>query len=64
MGFGALQTWCSWSQFCQHNRDCNVLQSPEFGSLLLVTPGKLHELSFAILLILEIPGYLFKVSAV
>lgn len=35
---------------------CTVLQSPEFGSLLLVTPGKLHELSFAVLLILEIPG--------
>lgn len=43
-------------------RDCNVLWPSEFGSLLLVTPGRPHELSFAVLLILEIPGFLLKES--
>ena len=45
-----------------NNRDCNVLRSSEFGSLLLVTPGRLHELSFAILRILENSGFLLKES--
>lgn len=52
-----MQTWGGCSQFCQSNGGCSVLQPSECGSLLLVTPGRLHELSFAVLLIPEIPGF-------